>query len=149
MQVNDTSYHRQSKALYCKHEMKLMLEKLQRDPQKIPQPAQDEMMNMFQKCQDNHLSSKKFKGLVGTGILEFQKSSWKVNQEGVYVTNGNPDFCLFLYLTGIHFRGELKHVGDASQLKIKCFLRTREKGGVSLSDILSGRIHLQNQRVFE
>ena len=58
------------------------------------------------------------------------------------MTNGNPDFCLFLYLTGIHFQGELKHVGDASQLKIKCFLRTREKGGVSLSDILSGRIHL-------
>ena len=47
MQVNDTSHHRQSKALYCKHEMKLMLEKLQRDPPKIPQPAQDEMMNMF------------------------------------------------------------------------------------------------------
>ena len=30
---------------------------------------------------------------------------------GVYVTA----FCLFLYLTGIHFRGELQHGGDVSQ----------------------------------
>ena len=32
------------------------------------------------------------------------------------MTNGNPAFCLFLYLTGIHFRGELQHVGDVSQV---------------------------------
>ena len=31
IQVNDTSYHRQAKALYRKHEMKIMLEKLQKD----------------------------------------------------------------------------------------------------------------------
>ena len=28
-------------------------------------------------------------------------------KEGVYVTIGNPAFYLFLYLTGVHFRGEL------------------------------------------
>ena len=31
IQVNDTSYHRQAKALYRKHEMELTLEKLQKD----------------------------------------------------------------------------------------------------------------------
>ena len=30
------------------------------------------------------------------------------------MTIGNPAFCLTLYLTGIHFRGELQHVGDIS-----------------------------------
>ena len=30
---------------------------------------------------------------------------------------GNPAFCLALYLTGIHFRGELQHVGDVSEQK--------------------------------
>ena len=32
--------------------------------------------------------------------------------EGVYMTIGNPDFCLFLYLTGVYFRGELQHGVD-------------------------------------
>ena len=45
---------------------------------------------------------------------------------------GNPAFCQFLYLTGVHFRGELQHGGDVSQQKIKCRpIRTREIGGVS------------------
>ena len=49
----------------------------------------------------------------------------------------HPAFCLFLYLTGVHFRGELQHGGDVSQQKIKCRpIRTREIGGVSLSDVL-------------
>ena len=57
--------------------------------------------------------------------------------EGVYVTIGNPAFCLFLYLTDVHFRGELQLGGDASQQKIKCRpIRTREIGDVSLSDVL-------------
>ena len=33
-------------------------------------------------------------------------------KEGVSVTIGNPAFCLGLYLTGVHFRGELQHIGD-------------------------------------
>ena len=46
-------------------------------------------------------------------------------------------FCLFLYLTGVHFRGKLQHGGDVSQQKIKCRpSRTQEIGGVSLSDVL-------------
>ena len=54
--------------------------------------------------------------------------------EGVYVTTGNPAFCL---LTGINFRGELLHGSDVSQEKIKCRpIRTREIGGISLSDVL-------------
>ena len=38
--------------------------------------------------------------------------------EGIYVTIVHPAFCLFLYLTGVHFRGELQHGGDVSQQKI-------------------------------
>ena len=50
---------------------------------------------------------------------------------------GNPAFSLFLYLTGVHFRGELQHVGDVSESKIKCrAIRTRVIGGVTLSDVL-------------
>ena len=46
-------------------------------------------------------------------------------------------FWLFLYLTGVHFRGKLQHGGDVSQQKIKCRpSRTQEIGGVSLSDVL-------------
>ena len=40
--------------------------------------------------------------------------------EVVYVTIGNPAFCLFLYLSGVHFRGELQHLGDVWEQKIKC-----------------------------
>ena len=47
IQVNDTSYHMQAKALYRKHEMELMLKKLQKDRKKIFQPAQDKMMKRF------------------------------------------------------------------------------------------------------
>ena len=55
------------------------------------------------------------------------------------MTIGNPAFCLFLYLTGVHFRGELQHGGDVSQQKIYCQpIRTREIGGATLSDLLYG-----------
>ena len=47
------------------------------------------------------------------------------------MTIGNPAFCLALCLTGVHFRGELQHVGDVSEQKINCWpIRTRERGGV-------------------
>ena len=62
---------------------------------------------------------------------------------------GNPAFCLFLYLTGVHFRGELQHDGDVSECKIKYrLIRTREIGGVSLSDVLYVR-RLVNIRNFK
>ena len=38
--------------------------------------------------------------------------------EVVYVTFGNPAFCL-LYLTGVHFRSELQHFSDVSEQKMK------------------------------
>ena len=40
-------------------------------------------------------------------------------KEGVYVTTGNSAFCLLLYLTDVHFHGELQHVGEVSVQKIK------------------------------
>ena len=36
------------------------------------------------------------------------------------MTIGNPAFCLFLYLTGVHFRGELQQINEISKQKIKC-----------------------------
>ena len=36
------------------------------------------------------------------------------------MTFGNLVFCLGLHLTGAYIRGELKHVGDISEQKIKC-----------------------------
>ena len=54
------------------------------------------------------------------------------------MTIGKPASWFFLYLTGVHFRGKLQHGGDVSEGgKIKCRpIRTREIGGVSLSDVL-------------
>ena len=55
----------------------------------------------------------------------------------VYVIIGNRTFCLALYLTGVRFRGELRHVGTISEQKLKCRPnRTRKIGGVRLSDEL-------------
>ena len=49
------------------------------------------------------------------------------------MTIGGPAFCMVLYLTGV-FRGELQHVGNISEQKIKCHpSRTREIGGARLS----------------
>ena len=59
------------------------------------------------------------------------------------MTIGNQAFCLALYLTGVHFRGELQHVGHVGRQKSKCRpIRTREIGGVRLRDELYASIHL-------
>ena len=51
------------------------------------------------------------------------------------MTIGNPAFFIASYLTGVHFRGELQHICDVSEQKIKCrHMRTREIGGVILSE---------------
>ena len=36
------------------------------------------------------------------------------------MTIENPAFCLALYLTGVHFRGDLQHLGHVGEQKIKC-----------------------------
>ena len=103
IQANDTSYHKQVKSLYCKHEMELMLEKLQKDKKKFPKPTRDEMLSMFQKSwnetcakvsnenvfktsmikialdgSEDHLASKKL--MLELKCWNSEKSSWKVNQ---------------------------------------------------------------------
>ena len=56
-----------------------------------------------------------------------------------YVIIGNPAFSLALYLTEVHFRGELQHVGIVSEQKIKWQPnRTRRICGIRLSDELYG-----------
>ena len=45
--------------------------------------------------------------------------------EVVYVTIGSPDFCLALYLTGVHFRGALQHGGHVGELKISRHISIR------------------------
>ena len=43
------------------------------------------------------------------------------------MTIGNPAFGVTLYLTGVHFRGELQHVGHVGEQKIKCDQSELEK----------------------
>ena len=51
------------------------------------------------------------------------------------MTIENPAFCLDLYLTGVHFRGELQHAGHVGGQKFKFQpIRNREIGGVRLQD---------------
>ena len=53
------------------------------------------------------------------------------------MTVGNPTFCLALYLSGAHFRGELQHVCYVGEQKIKCRpIRTQEIAGVRLQEEL-------------
>ena len=40
--------------------------------------------------------------------------------EVVCVTIENPAVCLALYLTGVHFRDEIRHVGDVTEQIIEC-----------------------------
>ena len=68
-------------------------------------------------------------------LLESESLDWGVvaleKKESFYVTIGNPAFCLFLHLTGAHFRSELHHGGDVSQQKIKGRpIRTWEISGI-------------------
>ena len=63
------------------------------------------------------------------------------------MTIGNLAFCLALYLTGVHFRGELQHGDDVSKEKIKCRpIRTREIGGARLSEELYARSYSHKQK---
>ena len=56
---------------------------------------------------------------VFAGVRRARLQSCSVREkEGVYVTIGHPAFYLFIYLTDLHFRGELQHGGDASQQKM-------------------------------
>ena len=48
-------------------------------------------------------------------------------REGVSVKIGKPAFWLALCLTGVHFPGELQHVGDVSEQKLKCRQSELEK----------------------
>ena len=53
------------------------------------------------------------------------------------MTIGNRAFCVVVYLTGVHFWGELQHVGHVGGQKMKCRpIRTQEIGGVRLQDEL-------------
>ena len=53
--------------------------------------------------------------------------------EVVYAKIGNPAFCLALFLTCLHFRSELQHVGDFNEQKIKRGpIRTRAIGYIRL-----------------
>ena len=61
------------------------------------------------------------KGLNSESMLKRRLSMWQLKTQ------------LFVSLTGVHFRGELQHVADVSEQKIKCWpIRTREIGGVRL-----------------
>ena len=98
IQVIDTSHYRQAKAEYRDHEMKLMLDMLEKDPIRIPTPTGDQMMPMFQESwkescanvnnklvfktniitltldgSEDHLASTKLVDLIEKVMLEFRK----------------------------------------------------------------------------
>ena len=51
--------------------------------------------------------------LFSCEFCEISKNTF--SSEVVYVTIENPAFCLALYLTGVHFRGELQHFSHGSE----------------------------------
>ena len=56
------------------------------------------------------------------------------------MTIGKSAFCLTLYLTGVHFRGELQHFGHVGEQKIKCRpIRAQEIAAVRLQEELHDR----------
>ena len=70
-----------------------------------------------------------------------RKNKWYMYQEVVYVAIGNLAFCLALYLTGVHFRGELQHVGHVCGQKFKHQpIRTREIGDIRLQEELYANV---------
>ena len=76
---------------------------------------------------------------VGTCSQNGKLFALQFQLEVVYVTVGNPDFCLAFYLTGVHFRGELQHIGHVGGQKIKYGpIRTREISSVRLQEKLYG-----------
>ena len=53
-----------------------------------------------------------------------------------------PSYCLALYLTDVHFQGELQHFGHVGEQKIKCRpIRTRKIASLRLYEELYARIH--------
>lgn len=53
-------------------------------------------------------------------------------KEVVYVKIGNQAFLLFLYLTDVHFRGELQHVGHVGLQKNQVSANQNSRNGWSL-----------------
>ena len=65
------------------------------------------------------------------------KENFFTHYEIVYVTIGNPAFCLAFYLASLHFRGELQHFGHVGEQKIKRWpTRTREIADIKLQNKL-------------
>ena len=99
IQANDTDMHAPLKKIYRKLEAELMLKKLEKDPDTIPRPTKDEMMEMLDNAwksvlekvdtadrftclwltnkldgSEDYLVSQGIKDLVGGALLEFRKS---------------------------------------------------------------------------
>ena len=79
----------------------------------------------------NFIKKETLTQLFSCEFCEISKNAFSC--EVLYVIIGKPTFCFVLYLTGVHFRGELQHVGHGGEQKIKCSpIRTREIAGVRL-----------------
>ena len=70
IQINDTDLHAPLKKEYREREMKLMIEKLRKDPKKIPQPERDEMMEMLTDAMES----------VDINVNERMKVLWITNK---------------------------------------------------------------------
>ena len=99
VQTNDTDYHRPIKREYRERETKLMVRMLKANPDKIPSPSRNQMMQLFYESwnsvhervdnvnvfkqnmitlaldgSEDHLASRKLMDLVGTEMIEFLKN---------------------------------------------------------------------------
>ena len=75
IQINETNCQRDLEKHYQDLEMKLMLEKLEKDPIKIPSPSQNEMMSMLLQAWETHEIDikREFKSLFVTKALDRSK----------------------------------------------------------------------------
>ena len=97
IQTNNTDYHRPLKSHYRENEMTLMVDQLKEDPNKIPSPTRNDMMNLFNDAwnqaydqvdnvnvfkknmvtialdgSEDVLASRKLMDLVGKEMIEFR-----------------------------------------------------------------------------
>ena len=85
----------------------------------LPLIAQPIRTTEHTKTLTDHILTNSPEKVVQSGLIEMELSNHElIHCEVVYVTIGNPDFCLALYFTGVHFRGELQHVGRCNNSSV-------------------------------
>lgn len=105
--MNDTHLHGPLKRRFRQSEMNLMIEQLEKDPNKIPSPSRDEMMEMMMEAvrtmnidgnsafkslfltnaldgSEDYLVSERIFGLIGDQIIKFRKELMEKEYPGTF-----------------------------------------------------------------